>query len=159
MDPEKTAPAAPPKSITPPAVNKARRALIIADDTVHIIVAVFLVGAALVILYYAARNFIDLTVDSTLLVINDVLFVLIIAELLWMIIRYLRREKFSLAPFLFIGIISSLRRMLFIDAQMSLGTGEHSFNENLMELGVHVGIIFVLVFAYFLLKKARAVGD
>jgi len=161
MDAEKNGAASAQKSTatTPPAVNKARRALIIADDTVHIIVAAFLVGAALVILYYAARNFVDLTVDSTLLVVNDVLFVLIIAELLWMIIRYLRREKFSLAPFLFIGIISSLRRMLYIDAQMSLGTGEHSFNENLMELGVHVGIIFVLVFAYFLLKKAHAVGD
>jgi uncharacterized membrane protein (DUF373 family) len=148
-----------PKRATPHAVDKVRRLLIIADDTVHIIVAVFLVAAALVVLGYAANNFIDLTVASTLLVINDVLFVLIIAELLWTIIRYLRREQFSLAPFLFIGIISSLRRILYIDAQMSLGTGERSFNENLMELGTHVGIIFVLVVAYFLIKKAQAVDD
>ncbi len=148
-----------PKRPAPRAIDKARRALIVADDTVHIIVAVFLVGAALVVLGYAAKNFVDLTVDSTLLVINDVLFVLIIAELLWTIVRYLRREQFSLAPFLFIGIISSLRRILYIDAQMSLGSGERSFNENLMELGIHVGIIFVLVIAYYLIKKARAVGD
>ena len=148
-----------PRRPTPAAVDKARRLLIIADDTVHIIVAVFLVASAFVILGYAARNFVDLTIDSTLLVVNDVLFVLIIAELLWTIVRYLRREQFSLAPFLFIGIISSLRRILYIDAQMSLGTGDRSFDETLMELGIHVGIIFVLVIAYYLIKRAKAVGD
>lgn len=147
------------KRPAPPAIDKARRALIVADDTVHIIVAVFLVVAALVMLGYAAKNFSDLTVASILLVVNDVLFVLIIAEVLWTIIRYLRREQFSLAPFLFIGIISSLRRILYIDAQMSLGAGERSFNENIIELGTHVGIIFVLVIAYYLIRRVRAGED
>ncbi|HDZ59551.1 MAG TPA: hypothetical protein ENH44_02030 [Actinobacteria bacterium] len=96
-----------------------------------------------------------MSVVSILLVLNDALFVLIIAEVLWTIIRYLRREKFSVAPFLFIGIISSLRRILVIDAQMSLGEGERSFNQSLMELGMHVAIIFILVVAYYIVKKAR----
>ncbi|GBE57489.1 hypothetical protein BMS3Abin01_00409 [bacterium BMS3Abin01] len=133
----------------------ARRLLIIADDVIHIAVAVLLVVAALVMLGYAVMNFTDLSVVSILLVLNDALFVLIIAEVLWTIIRYLRREKFSVAPFLFIGIISSLRRILVIDAQMSLGEGERSFNQSLMELGMHVAIIFILVVAYYIVKKAR----
>ncbi|MHB9089777.1 MAG: hypothetical protein ACYC5A_11285, partial [Thermoleophilia bacterium] len=66
---------------------------------------------------------------------------------------------FSLAPFLFIGIISSLRRILFIDAQMSLGSSEHTFTEASVELGIHTGIIFVLVVAYVLIKKAQAIDD
>ena len=117
----------PRRSPAPAAVEKGRKALIYADDAVHIVVAAFLVAAAVIMLGYAARNFADMSVASILLVVNDVLFVLIIAEVLWTIIRYLRREQFSLAPFLFIGI--------------------------------HVGIIFVLVLAYFLIKKARAIGD
>jgi uncharacterized membrane protein (DUF373 family) len=130
-----------------------------ADDAIHVVVAVFLVVAAAIMLGYAAKNFIDLSVGSLLLVVNDVLFVLIIAEVLWTVIRYLRREQFSLAPFLFIGIISSLRRILYIDAQMSLGQSGRPFNEDLSELGVHVAIVFVLVLAYYLIKRARALGD
>ena len=133
--------------------------MIFADDAVHVIVAAFLVVAAFIMFYYAAKNLTDISVAATLMVVNDVLFVLIIAELLWTIIRYLRREKFSLSPFLFMGIISSLRRMLYIDAQMSMGTGERTFDENIMELGIHVGIIFVLVVAYYLIRKVNAATD
>lgn len=142
-----------------PAVDRARKYLILADDAVHIVVALFLVAAAVLMLGYAAKNFADITVSSILLVVNDVLFVLIIAEVLWTIIRYLRREQFSLAPFLFIGIISSVRRILYIDAQMSLGTSDRSFQENAIELGIHVTIVFVLVFAYYLIKRLGATGD
>lgn len=142
-----------------PAVNRTRKLLILADDIVHIVVAAFLVAAALLMLGYAAKNFIDISVASILLVVNDVLFVLIIAEVLWTIIRYLRREEFSLAPFLFIGIISSVRRILYIDAQMSMGVSERTFNEDIMELGMHVAIVFVLVVAYYLIKRIRALGS
>ncbi len=139
-------------------VTLARRLLVIADDIIHIAVAALLVVAAVVMLGYAVENFTDLSIASILLVVNDALFVLIIAEVLWTIIRYLRREQFSLAPFLFIGIISSLRRILVIDVQMAVGESERSFNENLMELGAHVAIIFILVVAYYLVKKARTLG-
>lgn len=144
------------KRSTSAAVDRARKLLIVADDALHIVVAVFLVTGAFIMLGYAARNFADISVVSILHVVNDVLLVLIIAEVLWTIIRYLRREEFSLAPFLFIGIISSLRRILFIDAEMSMGTSPRTFNENIIELGVHVGIIFILVVAYLLVKKAKA---
>ncbi len=144
------------KRVTPPPVVWARRLLIIADDVIHIAVAALLVVAGAMMLVYAVKNFAGMDVVSILLVVNDALFVLIIAEVLWTIIRYLRREKFSLLPFLFIGIISSLRRILVIDAQMSLGESERSFNQSLMELGAHVAIIFMLVVAYYLVKKAKS---
>lgn len=137
-----------------PAVNWSRKLLIIADDVIHIAVAVLLVAAAVVMLGYAVENFTEISVAAIVLVVNDALFVLIIAEVLWTIIRYLRREKFSLAPFLFIGIISSIRRILVIDAQMSVGESEHAFYENMIELGAHVAIIFILVVAYYLVRKA-----
>ncbi|MHB0867479.1 MAG: phosphate-starvation-inducible PsiE family protein [Thermoleophilia bacterium] len=148
-----------PKRPAAPAVDRVRKYIILADDIVHIIVALFLVLAALLMLGYAARNFADISVSSILLVINDVLFVLIIVEVLWTIIRYLRREQFSLAPFLFIGIISSVRRLLYIDAQMSLGTSERSFNENAIELGIHTCIVFFMVVAYYLIKRGRVLDD
>jgi uncharacterized membrane protein (DUF373 family) len=142
-----------------PTVTGARRAFIVADDAIHIAVAAMLVAAAVLMMWFALKNFRDFSIAGILLVVNDALFVLIIAEVLWTIIRYLRREQFSLAPFLFIGIISSLRRILLIDAQMAVGESERSFNENLMELGTHVAIIFVLVVAYYLVRRARTLKE
>src|SRR5512143_2696507 len=101
-------------------ICKIRKILIFADDVVHVLVAAALLVSALFMLILTATNFRDMTVSSILLVINDVLFVLIIMELLWTIIRYLKRQEFSLKPFLAIGIISSLRRILMLEAQMSM---------------------------------------
>ena len=133
-------------------VCRIRRALIFADDVVHVLVAVALLVSAVFMLIFTATNFRDLNVSSILLVINDVLFVLIIMELLWTIIRYLKRQEFSLKPFLAIGMISSLRRILMLEAQMSMK--EHSEVFPLWELGLSTGVVFVLVLAYYLMGNA-----
>jgi uncharacterized membrane protein (DUF373 family) len=89
------------------------------------------------------------------MVINDVLLVLIIMEVLWTVLRYLKRQKFSLNPFLSIGIISSIRRVLVIGAQMSIGE-MHDFDKVkvlFIELGINTGIILVLIVAYYIYNK------
>lgn len=134
-------------------VCKSRRALIFADDIIHVLVAVTLLVSALFMLIFTISNFSEISISSILLVINDVLFVLIIMELLWTVIRYLRRQEFSLNPFISIGIISSLRRILMLEAQMSMAG--HAENYYLLsELGLNTAIVFVLVIAYFLINKA-----
>ncbi len=135
-------------------VCRIRRLLIFADDVVHVLVAVALLVSAVFMLIFTATNFRDLNVSSILLVINDVLFVLIIMELLWTIIRYLKRQEFSLKPFLAIGMISSLRRILMLEAQMSMAA-EHANTTQMMELGISTAIVFVLVFAYYLMDRVE----
>jgi uncharacterized membrane protein (DUF373 family) len=135
-------------------ICRIRKMLIFADDVVHVLVAIALLASALFMLVFTATNFRDLTVSSILLVINDVLFVLIIMELLWTVIRYLKRQEFSLRPFLAIGIISSLRRILMLEAQMSMAA-EHTNNTQLIELGISTVIVFVLVFAYYLMNRVE----
>jgi uncharacterized membrane protein (DUF373 family) len=137
---------------TPKIVCKVRRLLIFADDVVHVLVAIALLASALFMLVFTATNFAEITVSSILLVINDVLFVLIIMELLWTVIRYLKRQEFSLKPFLAIGIISSLRRILMLEAQMSMK--EHSEVFPLWELGLSTAVVFVLVLAYYMMGNA-----
>jgi uncharacterized membrane protein (DUF373 family) len=128
-----------------------RKMLIFADDVVHVLVAVALLASAVFMLIFTATNFSSISVSSTLLVINDVLFVLIIMELLWTVIRYLKRQEFSLKPFLAIGIISSLRRILMLEAQMSMNA--HADWQPMIELGISTGIVFVLVIAYYLMNR------
>jgi uncharacterized membrane protein (DUF373 family) len=84
-------------------------------------------------------------------ILNDVLLALIVMELLWPIVRFLQRKSFSLNPFLYIGIISSTRRILMIEAEHSVMSqvSNHSSKWSelwpvLAELGAYVAIILVL---------------
>jgi len=136
-------------------VSGSRRWLIIADDFIHIAVALFLLISALFILGRTVLHFQEISTHSILAVINDVLFVLIIMELLWTVIRFLGRKSFSLGSFLIIGIIGSIRKMLMVEAHMSMG-GEvttEKFYQYMMEMGLSSAIVFILIVAYYLVSK------
>lgn len=136
-------------------VSGSRRWLIVADDFIHIAVALFLLISALLILGRTALYFQEITTHSILSVINDVLFVLIIMEILWTVIRFLGRKSFSLGSFLIIGIIGSIRRMLMVEAQMSMG-GEatnEKFYHYMMEMGLSTLTVFILIAAYYMVSK------
>lgn len=136
-------------------VAGSRRWLIIADDFIHIAVALFLLIAALIILGKTALHFNDLSIHSILSVINDVLFVLIIMEILWTVIRFLGRKSFSLGSFLIIGIIGSIRKMLMVEAHMSMGgdVSTEKFYQYMMEMGLSTLMIFILIVAYYMVAK------
>jgi uncharacterized membrane protein (DUF373 family) len=138
---------------TPELICRIRKTLIFADDAVHVLVALALLIAAVSMLVFTATNFASINVTSILLVINDVLFVLIVMELLWTVIRYLKRQEFSLKPFLAIGIISSLRRILMVEAQMSMDRQTSYYP--MAELGVSTAIVLVLVFSYYLMSRVE----
>lgn len=136
-------------------VSGSRRWLIIADDFIHIAVALFLLVSALLILGRTALYFQEISTHSILSVINDVLFVLIIMEILWTVIRFLGRKSFSLGSFLIIGIIGSIRKMLMVEAHMSMG-GEvtsEKFYQYMMEMGLSTITVFILIVAYYLVSK------
>ncbi len=138
-----------------PAIMAIRKWLLIMDDIVHVVVAIALLGAAIMMILYTIVNLRSLQLQSILMVINDVLLVLIIMEVLWTVLRYLKRQKFSLNPFLAIGIISSIRRILVIGAQMSIGE-MHDLDKVkvlFIELGINTGIILVLIVAYYIYNK------
>ena len=84
--------------------------------------------------------------------VNDVLLSLIILELLWTVIRFLKKQKFILAPFLAIGIIAAVRRILLIEAQTSAMA--HTPVEKLYEIGLSAVVIIILMAAYYLSVKA-----
>ncbi len=67
------------------------------------------------------------------------------------------KQSFGISSFLFIGIISGIREMLFIEVQKSVEKS-HSFNLTL-ELALNAGVIFILVAAYYLLSKASQTGE
>lgn len=130
-----------------------RRALVSIDIIFHVVAALLLLIACGFIMYYAFLNIFTPSRDSMIHLVNDVLLALIILELLWTVIRFLKKQKFILAPFLAIGIIAAIRRILLIEAQTSFM--EHVPPEKLYEIGLSAGVIITLMCAYYLSVKAE----
>lgn len=131
-----------------------RTMLIAADDIMHFTVAAVLIVCAAVILIRTLPNLMDADTSGILHVLNDVLLTLIVMELLWPIVRFLKRKPFSLNPFLYIGIISSTRRILMLEAEHSMLARMKESAATwpelwpmLVELGANVAIILVLAVA------------
>jgi uncharacterized membrane protein (DUF373 family) len=83
---------------------------------------------------------------------NDLLLVVILLELFRTVINFLKSRTISLEPFLHVGIIAAVRRLLTIGAEMTL-QGEISpirFNQYLLDVIVSIGIILALVIALYL---------
>lgn len=135
-------------------VKLLRQLLIAADDIMHFAVATILLVCAALILAQTIPNLAHPDMKSLLHVLNDILLALIVMELMWPIVRFLKREAFSLNPFLYIGIISSTRRILMLEAEHSILSHIEGHTAAwqelwpvLAELGTNVGIIVVLALA------------
>ncbi|MCI4626778.1 MAG: phosphate-starvation-inducible PsiE family protein [Candidatus Magnetoovum sp. WYHC-5] len=130
-----------------------RKFLVKIDIILHIVAALLLLTACFFILFYSFQNILNPGRETILHLINDVLMALIILELLWTVIRFLKKQQFSLGPFLAIGIIAAIRRILLIEAQTSYM--EHVPVEKLYEMGLSALVILILMVAYFLSFKTQ----
>jgi len=89
--------------------------------------------------------------------INDILFVIIILEIMRTVIVRFTDGIFQLDSFLIIGVIAAVRHILTVGASLTMEkekTTEY-FNRSLIEMGVNTGIVLALVFALFLSRSAR----
>ncbi|MBU1739071.1 MAG: hypothetical protein KKG35_13140 [Proteobacteria bacterium] len=147
-------------------VKGLRQILIMIDDIMHFLVAIILLACAALILARTIPSLFNPEIKVLLHVVNDVLLVLIIMELMWPIMRFLKREAFTLNPFLYIGIISSIRRILMLEAEHSIvaQTAGHKAEwatlwPVLAEMGVYVAIIFVLAVALRIISGRKEQVD
>jgi uncharacterized membrane protein (DUF373 family) len=133
-------------------MDMAVRWIIKADMLLHLIVALVLIASCFIIAWFAFEDILPLSRASVIHVINDMLLILIILELLWTVIRFLKKKKFVLGPFFSIGIIAALRRILLIEAQTS--TLDHVEMEKLYEIALSAGVVLVLIIGYYIAYKA-----
>lgn len=154
-------PQPPPQDFHRDFVLKFRRLLLRLDDYIHLLVALFLMVGAIVVMLHSAISLTNLSIESVLGLINDMLFVVIILELLWIMLSYLGRRRFPIASFIIIGIISSIRRILLIEAQSSfhIGSGTQFLSRQTIDLLLYVLVVLILVFSYYLLVRISAANE
>jgi uncharacterized membrane protein (DUF373 family) len=94
-------------------------------------------------------------------VLNEALFVIILLELLGTVLNHLQKGGFQLRPFLIIGIVSSVRRILVLGAQLSTLRSlslSHDSRGAIIELLADAAVVLILTLALFLngrLKRSR----
>ncbi len=133
--------------------EKFRKWIVKFDVVFHVIAAILLLIASGYILFHAALNILHPSRASIIQLINDVLLALIVLEILWTVNRFLKKKKFLLGPFLVIGVIAGVRRILLIEAQTSLA--EHVDTIKLYEIGVSAMVVLVMMIAYYISLKAQ----
>lgn len=111
-----------------------------------------LVIAVLFIIFDSIKS-IDNGNISILTLVSNALLLLVIKEVMWTVLRFLRQEQFSLSPFIYVGVISGIREILFLSIQKSVEKG-NEINITL-EMLINAFVVFLLVVAYYIFKKAR----
>ena len=85
--------------------------------------------------------------------VNDVLFIVVILELVRTIIARLEGGGFQLQPFLVIGIISATREILTVGAELSLAGHEEPIVNTMIELGINAAVVVALSLALVLVRR------
>lgn len=87
--------------------------------------------------------------------LGELLLVLILVEIIRTVITFVTTRTSSVRPFLTVAIISSVRRILSIGAELSLvkDLPREEFNRAMIELGAEGGLILVVAVALFLVSR------
>jgi uncharacterized membrane protein (DUF373 family) len=117
-----------------------------------LVVAIALIGADTVGL--VAEGIRAGGIDAALLILDRVLLVFIIAELLYTLRLSLARTQLILEPFLIIGLVAVVRRVLVVTAQAErLLSAGGNIEPILWELGALAGLVLSLAVALSLARK------
>jgi len=137
------------------------------EVAIYVILATLLSITALVTILGAGQllwqSIVHWTVSTEILrVLDQLLLVLMLVEILHTV-RITVRSHVVLAaePFLVVGLIASIRRILVISLEMSaltkgdnwIANGESIFHASMLELGLLVALVLVLVFSITLLRR------
>ena len=139
------------------------------EDITYIGLGVLLAAGALILLGAAAwflfnnifsGDIRELIVD----LLDQILLILMVVEILYTVQVSFREHTLSPEPFLVVGLIAAVRRVLIITAEFSKPEEvlEAAFRNAMMELGLLTVLILSLVFSLHFLKRqspARAERD
>jgi uncharacterized membrane protein (DUF373 family) len=131
------------------------------EDLVHYIVAILLLTVGIVVLARTIEHLIVNRADFALQVtsgINDLLFVVIVMELLRTVIAHLETEDFQLRSFLIVGIIAAVRHIVGVGARLTLSAEQASradFERAQIELGVSAAVVLALALGLFLISRSN----
>lgn len=136
------------------------------EVTIYLILALLLSVTTLAAIASAGKLLADALTHwtiatQTLRVLNELLVVLMLVEILHTVRISIRSHVLVTEPFLVVGLIASIRRMLVISLEMATfpreptwsNQGESIFRSSMIELGLLGFVVFILVFSITLVRR------
>jgi len=132
----------------------------VVEDVFHAILALSLLGIGIAAFFYSSKRLIETQPffpNGMIQGVNDILFIVIILEILRTVISRFTDGVYQLDKFLIIGVIAAVRHILTVGASLTLESGKSdtAFERSIYEMGLNAIIVVALVFAIFLSKSAH----
>jgi uncharacterized membrane protein (DUF373 family) len=130
------------------------------EDIFHAVLAIALFVIGVVAFFYTTKRLLETDPffpNGMIQGINDILFIVIILEILRTVISRFTDGVYQLDKFLIIGVIAAVRHILTVGASLTLESSKSdtAFERALLEMGLNALIVIALVFAIFLSKAAH----
>ena len=130
------------------------------EDVFHAILAIALLIIGVGAFFFSIKRLIDTSPffpNGMIQGVNDILFIVIILEILRTVISRFTDGVYQLDKFLIIGVIAAVRHILTVGASLTLESGKSdtAFERSIYEMGLNALIVVALVFAIFLSKSAH----
>jgi uncharacterized membrane protein (DUF373 family) len=135
------------------------RAFTAVEDIVYVGLGLILAGSALVLLATGAPHFVQSVIGGTFLtrvtlLLDRILLILLIVELLYTVQVSFREHAIVPEPFLIIGLIAAIRRVLVLTAELGeMRSNDLVLKYFLIEISALTVLILVLVAALVLLRR------
>jgi hypothetical protein len=130
------------------------------EDAVYVGLGVLLAGSAVVLLIAGGVDFVRHVVDGELpdrvvALLDRILLILMIVEILYTVQVSFREHALVPEPFLIVGLIAAIRRVLVLTAEFSkmLEEGQTAFRNAMIELGLLTALVVALVVSLVLLRR------
>src|ERR1039458_498709 len=142
-----------------------RTALAAVEESLYVIVGVLLLGAAVLVVVGTVSGPISSirahqnAVNIGVVLLDRVLLTLIVAELLHTLRLAVQRGEIVVEPFLYVGLIAVVRRILIITAELEgLAPGGRALTNQLLELGLLGVLTLALAIAIYLVRRSGQGG-
>jgi len=135
-----------------------------AERGIYWAVGTLLVVVAVIYLVYIIVTGIPLYLKgefatATITLFDQALLTLMIAQVVYTTVSFLKQGELQVEPILVVGIIASVRRILVLTAVLS-GTAGHvgaslSFKDGMVEIGLLAVTVLILAIAIYLVRKSK----
>ncbi len=141
-----------------------RRILLKTEEIIYYGVALFLILVCGVLFFSIAGNFFQAFLQKELAsrvigILSDLLLVLMLAEILYTVRISLTEHILTSEPFLIVGLIAAIRRVLVITVEIAQPDkiAAEVYQKVILEIGILTILILVMAVSLFLLKKTKGV--
>ena len=130
------------------------------EDVFHALLALALLIIGIGAFFYSIERIITTAPffpNGMIQGVNDILFIVIILEILRTVISRFTDGVYQLDKFLIIGVIAAVRHILTVGASVTLESGksDQAFERAIVEMGLNALIVIALVLAIFMSKMAH----